>query len=259
MPETFLADHSDGVLTVTLDRPQRLNATNRLAAAEMAEFWTQVAADQTVRCIVLTGAGRAFCAGADAEDMATSVRPRGDIGYIAAVDFCPGEYVKVPIIAAVNGLCVGAGLSFVADADLVIASSDAWFSDPHVAVGQVSALEPLMLAPKLPYGVIAKLVLLANRYRMSAAEALEAGLVHEMVAPDALMARAHEMATVIASQSPTAVRESLAVLRRFARSLIADHLDDAWNVAFGHFSHPDATEGPQAFLDKRAPRWVDPS
>jgi enoyl-CoA hydratase/carnithine racemase len=259
MAETFLADRSDGVLTVTLNRPDRLNATNGVARDEMSAFWREVATDPSVRCIVVTGAGRAFCAGADAEDMSTGVRPRGDIGYIAAVDFCPGEYVSVPIIVAVNGLCVGAGLNFVADGDLVLASESAWFSDPHVSVGQVSAMEPLFLAPKVPYPVIAKLVLLGSSYRMTAAEALDAGLVHEVLAPDALLPRAHELAGVIARQSPTALRQSLAILRRYARSLVADQLDDGWRIAYDHFWHPDGTEGPLAFMEKREPVWADPT
>jgi enoyl-CoA hydratase/carnithine racemase len=259
MPETFQADQVDGVLTVTLDRPDRLNATNDVARAEMSAFWQDVGADPSVRCIVLTGAGRAFCAGADADDMSTGIRPRGDIGYIAAVDFCPGEWVRVPIIVAVNGLCVGAGLYFVGDGDLVLASSTAWFSDPHVTVGQVSGIEPLILAPKVAYPVLAKLVLLGSSYRMSAEEARECGLVHEVVEPEGLMTRAYELATIIAGQSPTALRESLGVMRRYARSLIADQLDEAWALVFGHFAHPDATEGPLAFLEKRAPRWQDPT
>jgi enoyl-CoA hydratase/carnithine racemase len=259
MPETFRFDADDGIVTVTLDRPDRLNATNGVARTEMAEFWQELARDETARCIVLTGAGRAFCAGADAEDMSTGLRPRGDTGYIAAVEFCPGEWVDIPIIVAVNGLCVGAGLNFVADGDLIIASSEAWFSDPHVSVGQVSAMEPLFLAPKIDQSALTKLVLLGSSYRMSAGEALAANLVHEVVAPDELMPRARELAAIIAAQSPTALRESLAVIRRYHRALIDQHLDEGWRIAYGHFSHPDATEGPLAFLEKRDPRWVDPT
>jgi enoyl-CoA hydratase/carnithine racemase len=258
MAQTYLADEEDGVLTVTLNRPDRLNATNSVARQEMSMLWKQVRNDGSIRCIVLTGAGRAFCAGADAEDMSTGLRPRGDIGYIAAVDFCPGEWVNVPIIIAVNGLCVGAGLNFVADGDLVLASTPAWFSDPHVSVGQVSAMEPLFLVRKVPYPVVAKLVLLGSSYRMTAQEALRAGLVDEVLEPDALLPRANELARVIAQQSPAAVRESLRVLRRYARSLIADQLDDGWSAAYGHFSHPDGTEGPLAFLEKRPPIWAEP-
>lgn len=259
MPDTYLAEQVDGVLMVTLNRPARMNATNGVARAEMSALWQQVRDDRSVRCIVVTGAGRAFCAGADAEDMSQGLRPRGDIGYLAAVDFCPGEWVEVPIIAAVNGLCVGAGLNFVADADLVIASREAWFSDPHVSVGQVSAMEPLFLAPKAGYAALAKLVLLGSSYRMTADQALAAGLVHDVVEPEALLDRAREMAGIIARQSPTALRESLRIMRRYTRSLVAGQLDDAWSVAFRHFSHPDGTEGPLAFLEKRAPRWVEPT
>jgi enoyl-CoA hydratase/carnithine racemase len=257
--DTYTTVQERGVLAVTLDRPERLNATNGVARDEMSALWREVREDRTVRCVVLTGAGRAFCAGADAEDMSSGRRPRGDIGYIAAVDFCPGEWLDVPVIVAVNGLCVGAGLNFVADGDLVLASEAAWFSDPHVSVGQVSAMEPLFLAPKVPYPVIAKMILLGSSYRMSSTEALTAGLVHEVLEPDRLLPRAHELAEIIANQSPTALRQSLRVLRRYARSLISDQLDDGWRIAFEHFSHPDGTEGPLAFLEKRKPRWAEPA
>src|SRR6185436_4439862 len=110
--QTYVAEHEGGVLTVQLHRPERLNATDAATRAEMAELWRAVADDGSVRCIIVTGAGRAFCAGADADDMSTGRRPRADVGYLAGVEFCPGEFVSVPIIVAVNGLCVGAGLNF---------------------------------------------------------------------------------------------------------------------------------------------------
>ncbi len=257
MPDTYLQEMRDGVLEVTLHRPHRLNATNAQAREELAALWRTVRSDRRVRCVILTGTGRAFCAGADADDMSTGLRPPGDIGYIAAVDFCPGEWVDVPIIVAVNGLCTGAGLNFLADADLVVAAEDSWFSDPHVSVGQVSAIEPLLLAPKIPYAVIAKLVLMGSSYRMTASEALAAGLVHEVLPEPEVMPRCRTIAESIVAQSPTALRESLRVLRRYARSLVSDQLDDAWTVAYSHFSHPDATEGPLAFMERRRPTWTD--
>lgn len=258
MADTYLQDLDGGVLQVTLNRPERLNATNGTARDELAELWRAVRDDRRVRCIILTGAGRAFCAGGDAGDMSSGQRPRGDIGYRAAVDFCPGEWVDVPIIAAVNGLCVGAGLNFIADADLVVASHESWFSGPHVSVGQVSAMEPLFMAPKVPYPTIATLVLMGSTYRMSASEALAAGLVHEVVDAGELLPHVRRMAQAICRQSPTSLRASLRVLRRYSRHLIADQLDGAWNTAFGYFPHPDATEGPLVFMEKRMPRWVDP-
>lgn len=258
MAESFIENLVEGVLEVTLNRPERLNALSAASRAELAELWQAVRGNRRVRCVILTGTGRAFCAGADAGDMAIGVRPPGDTGYRAAVDFCPGEWLEVPIIVAVNGLCVGAGLSFVADADLLLASEGSWFSDPHTSVGQVSAMEPLLLAPKVAYGALARLVMLGSAYRMSPAEALASGLIHEVVPAAELMSRARAVAATIASQSPAAMIESLRILRRHTRSLVADELDDAWSVVHRHFSHPDATEGPLAFVEKRAPRWADP-
>jgi enoyl-CoA hydratase/carnithine racemase len=84
---------------------------------------------------------------------------------------------------------------------------------------------------------------------MSAREALAGGLVHEVLAPEALMPCAQELAEVISGQSPTALTESLQILRRYARSLIADELDEAWSIAHRHFSHTNGTEGPLAFME----------
>ena len=105
----------------------------------------------------------------------------------------------------------------------------------------------------------AKLVLLGSSYRMTAAEALAEGLVHEVHEPDALLPRCRELASIIARQSPTALRRSLRVLRRHARAQIREELDPAWDAAYAHFWHPDGTEGPLAFLEKRDPVWAEPA
>src|SRR5947207_831806 len=135
--------------------------------------------------------------------------------------------MDVPVIVAVNGLCVGAGLNFVAAADLVLASEKSWFSDP-MSLGARSALWSPCSLPQVPYSVIAKLVLLGSSYRMSARDALAAGIVHEVLEPNALRPRAYEMAESLVGQSPTPLRESLRILRRYARALLADQLDQAW-------------------------------
>ena len=116
----------DAVLTVTLHRPGRLNALSLSLQRELAELWARVRRDAGVRCIVVTGSGRAFCAGADVADLAAMTAPAG--GDRGRIEFCPGACVDVPVIAAVNGPCLGAGLRLLADADLAIASDLAWFT-----------------------------------------------------------------------------------------------------------------------------------
>jgi len=252
---TFLVERDGYALIVTLNRPERLNALSRGLQDELRDFWPTVADDPGVRAVIVTGAGRAFSAGADTADLTAGNRP---VLGLDTLRFCPGRVLDVPVIAAVNGMCVGGALNFVADADLVIASEDAWFTDPHVTQGQVSGPEPLMLSAKAPYRPVLMLALCGNRYRMPAATALQAGLVNEVVPSADLLPRAKEIAAMIAAQSPTAVRKSLALMRRRVREPLLPHLEAAWQAVAGQWPHPDSLEGPRAFVEKRPPNWADP-
>lgn len=256
-PATFRWERDGALLIVTLNRPDRLNALSRALQLELAEFWPKVQADSGVRCVIVTGAGRAFSAGADIADLTTGTRPRSDIG-VHALDFCPGRCLDVPVIVAVNGLCVGGALNFLADADIVIASEQAWFTDPHVSQGQVSGPEMLQIAAKTSFFAVTQMALSGSALRVRADRALATGLVAEVVPHDRLLERAKEIGNEIAAQSPTAVRATLRILRRRAREPIAAELDQAWAAVVDQWSHPDAMEGPAAFAEHRPPRWADP-
>jgi enoyl-CoA hydratase/carnithine racemase len=222
--------------------------------AELRELWGTLPAG--VRCIVVSGAGKGFCAGAD---MSLLESDRSDAAITVADElaFLPGDRVEVPVIAAINGVCAGGGLHFVADADIVIAGERASFTDPHVSVGQVTALEPLTLRLQMRPDVLARMALLGRHERLSAVRALEAGLVSEVVEDDALLPRAHELATQIAGNSPAATARSRKVLREFERGLIGERLEAGWDEIRSHWSHPDSKEGPTAFIQRREPRWED--
>ena len=256
-PETFLWQADEGIVTVTLNRPERLNALARQMQLELARFWAALRGEPGLRCVILTGAGRAFCVGADTADMAAAVRPDSDIG-LNALNFCPARSVDVPVILALNGMCVGGALNFLADADITIASADAWLSDYHVTMGQVSGPLVVQLASKVTFSAVAQLALCGSQYRMSAQRALAANLVSEVVAAADLMPRATAVARMIAAQSPAAVRETLRILRRRAREPVAQELTDAWAAVIRQWSHPDAIEGPRAFAEQRPPRWQVP-
>jgi enoyl-CoA hydratase/carnithine racemase len=244
-----------GTLVVTLNRPQAANALNDELMDALASLWRTAADRPELRSVLLTGAGTAFCGGAD---VAMLSAPRTRVGDTAAaeLDFLPGAHLEIPVITAVNGACAGGGLHFVADADICIASSSARFLDPHVSVGQVSALEPLQLRFRMRPDILTRLVLLGRHESLSAVQAEHAGLVSEVVDPGALRDRGLELAGMIAQNSPEAVRLSRRVLRTFEERLIATDLDLGWELIRRHRSHPDATEGPTAFLEKRAPRWT---
>ena len=251
---TVRVERSAHVLTVTLDRPAQRNAFDWTMRGELTELWTDVRADDDVRCVVVTGEGKAFCSGIDVGDLDDERRPAGE-GIDDELAFLPGRRIHVPVVAAVNGVCAGGGLHFVADADISIASDNAWFIDPHVSVGQVSGIEPVSLALRVPLNALALLALCGRSERWDARRALELGLVTEVVEPDRLLERANEIATAIAASSPAAVRATRDVIRRFEASVVGPWMADGWDAVQRHWGHPDADEGPRAFVERRDPDW----
>jgi enoyl-CoA hydratase/carnithine racemase len=164
--------------------------------------------------------------------------------------------VWLPTIVAVNGVCAGGGLHFIADADIVIASEDAWFVDPHVTHGQASALEPISLAPRMGLSNALRFAMLGKTGRLDAYEALRLGLVDEVVAPDELLDRALVVAESVAAQSPAAVEATKRAARLSLELPFSEAMQMAWDLVMTQRTHPDALEGPAAFVEKREPRWI---
>jgi enoyl-CoA hydratase/carnithine racemase len=245
------------VARVTLNRPERLNALSDSLMEDLRRTWAGLAADATLRCVIVTGAGRGFCSGADAA-LLSADRSAAPEDVHDELSFLPGDRLAVPVIVAVNGICAGGGLHFVADADIVVAGRAASFCDPHVTAGQVSALEPATLALRMRPDILRRLVLLGTSERLDADAALAAGLVSEVVADDALQARADELAATVCSGSPAALATSRRLLRALERRLVDASLQEGWDAIRAHWSHPDAAEGPAAFQQRRPPRWAPP-
>lgn len=242
-------------LIVTLNRPARANALTESLMADLRSLWHAVAAATWVRSVIVTGAGSAFCAGADVGMLA---EPRTRIGQDAAEElaFLPGPHLSVPVIVAVNGACAGGGLHFVADADIAIAADSARFVDPHVTVGQVSGMEPVELMLKARRDAVVRMAILGAAETLDAAAALGAGLVSEVVPAGELLERAVALGDAIADGSPEAVRITRAVIRDFEADLVRRHMDAGWQAVQDHWPHHDANEGPRAFLEKRRPDWA---
>jgi enoyl-CoA hydratase/carnithine racemase len=164
-----------------------------------------------------------------------------------------------PVITAVNGICAGGAFLWVADADIVICSSDATFLDPHVSIGQVTAYEAIALVRKSPMEPIVRMALTGRHERLSAARAYELGIVSEVVDPPAdLPAVALALAETIARNSPAAMRATKQALWGAHEQGLTDacragsrHLIDMWG-------HPDQEEGPAAFVEKRDANWLPP-
>lgn len=233
---TVRYDAADGVATVTLDRPDRHNAFTAVMCEEMASIWAHVREDRDVRAVVLTAAGdHAFCTGIDRTEV-----PGEDDG--VEYSFDPLTYVDPgrrlgprsnecwkPVVAAVNGMACGGAFYLLGEADILVAADHATFFDPHVTYGMPAVFEPALMLHRMPFGEVLRMTLLGSHERISAARALEIGLVTEVVPGTELQAAAHRVAAAIASQPPTAVQASLRALWA-ARDLTRSQMTDAGNT-----------------------------
>jgi len=260
--ETLLYDVTDGVATLTLDRPDRHNAFNLAMATELKRAWEAIRTDPGVVCAVVTGSGqRAFCTGMDVADVASGDATR-KTGFLPREEAPWFQLTAIqnrcwkPVITAVNGMCCGGGLHFVADGDLVLAAEHATFFDTHVKVGLVAGLEPVGLARRIPLEAVLRMAFLGGSERMGAQEAKALGLVGEVLPGDRLLPRARELAAKIAEHSPTALARSKQCIWESLDTGLDQGLDATWRAIQEHGACPDLTEGAEAFVEKRKPRWV---
>jgi enoyl-CoA hydratase/carnithine racemase len=195
---------------IAFDRPEAGNAMDAVMMARLPGAWRELDADPGVKAIVVTGRGRAFQTGLDMAALAgnpASLREATRQTMQARLELTGWHLgVRTPVITAVNGVCAGGGLHFVVDADIVIASTTATFLDPHVSVGQASAWEAVGLSRRIAAAVAARIVLAGRHERLTAARALELGLVSELVPPDRLTERAQQLGEVIAAADPGLLR-----------------------------------------------------
>jgi enoyl-CoA hydratase/carnithine racemase len=206
--ETIRYETSDDhVATITLNRPDVLNAFDRTMCEEMRDAWKAVKEDPAVNAVVLRAAGdRAFCAGLDTKKsygQPDDIWNHEDPGELLSPKW---QQVWKPVVCAVNGICTAGAFYFVNEADIVICSENATFFDSHVTFGLVSALEPVGLMRKIGLGETLRIALSGNDERVTASTALRIGLVTEVVAPDDLWSRAHTIASGIA-RKPTAATQ----------------------------------------------------
>ena len=251
----------DHVGTITIDNPKARNAFDYEMTQELRRLWGEIQKDPNVRCVIVTGAGeKAFCTGWDISSTAA-----GESQKFAKVARKDAPYSQItaiqnrcwtPVITAVNGQCVGGGLHFVADSDLVIASEGATFFDTHVQNGLAATLEPAGLARRIPLEAVFRLTYLGSSERMSAAEAHRIGLVGEVVPADQLMTRARELAAIICGYSASALARSKKAIWQSLDHGLEPGLDVAYHQLELHADHPDQVEGPTAFFEKRAPHWT---
>jgi 2-(1,2-epoxy-1,2-dihydrophenyl)acetyl-CoA isomerase len=254
--ETILYEKRDRVVTITLNRPEVLNAFVFTMGQEMARAFHQAEDDEDVGCVVLTGAGRGFCSGADVRDFQAGIEGRTSGNALPVSEsLCQLMFnLKKPTIAAVNGPAVGVGFTMTLPCDIRIASDRARFGPIFVRVGLIPEFGSTFLLPRLVGLAKAKELTLLGRI-IDAQEALDIGLVSKVVPHEELMTEAMSLATTLA-QGPT---RTLGLVKEALHQGLVSDLAGAEaleaRVLAACVRSPEHAEGVRAFLEKREPRF----
>lgn len=253
-----LVEQAGHTLVVTMNRPEKRNALSGDMLAIMEQAWDRVNSDDSIRVVILTGAGGAFCAGADLTAMSQSSPSdkfeSGEFDPSVIKSLLKGFRLTKPLIAAVEGPAIAGGTEILQATDIRIAGESARFgvSEPKWGLYPLGG-SAVRLPRQLPYTVAADLLLTGRHVK--APEAKEIGLIGHVVPDGEALAKAHEIADLIAANGPLAVQ---AVLRTI-RDSEGKHEDDCWaddaKVGAAVFASEDAKEGPRAFAEKRAPQF----
>ncbi|MFZ0887626.1 MAG: enoyl-CoA hydratase-related protein [Candidatus Binataceae bacterium] len=244
--------------TVTLNRPDSLNAVNPELHRELERIWIDLADDSGINAIVLTGAGRAFCAGGDVKGMASRA---GGGGGPSRMMFTPSGArriiqnmldVEQPIIGAINGDAVGLGATLALLCDVIVASEKARFADTHVKVGIVAGDGGAVIWPLLIGPARAKEFLMRGNF-INGAEAARIGMVNYAVAGDQVMAKATEIARELADGPTWAIRWSKLAVNKWLKEQTNLILDASLAYEMLSFNTDDHREAARAFVEKRKP------
>src|SRR5271155_5188806 len=254
--ETLLYEVRDQVATVTLNRPKVLHALNTQVFDDLEAVFTALATDDTVRVVLLTGAGeKAFAAGADINEIASANQTIGEAkarrgqGVFRLIETC-GK----PVIALINGFALGGGCELALACTMRLASETARLGQPEVKLGLVPGYGGTQRLPRL-VGQPAALKLLLTGEVIGAAEALRIGLVDEVVPAEKLMERAEALAKTIVSMAPLAIAACMEAVRWGSELGLEAALDVEAEI-FGRLcGTEDKAEGTKAFLEKRTPIW----
>jgi enoyl-CoA hydratase len=250
--DTVQLDDANGVLIITINRPQARNALNAEVARGVAAALDSLDARDDLAVGVLTGAGGTFCAGMDLNAFLAGESPsipgRGLAGLTQAA---PAK----PLIAAVEGYALAGGCELALACDLVVAADDARFGIPEVKRGLVAAAGGLLRLPRrIPYQVAMELALTGEF--VSAPRAYELGLVNRVTLPGAALTGARALAEVIAANGPLAVRATKYIVSHADEWPVTEFWDRQAAIAGPVFTSEDAREGALAFAEKRPPRWT---
>ena len=248
------------IVCLTLNRPERMNSIGVETGNEMLEVFREYRDNPELWVMIIAAAGdKSFCSGMYVTEAAQKTEEKGKTeGYTIFKPWTDMmQSIRKPFICAVNGYCIGGGWHLVADSDIVIASENAQFFDTHVNIGLINGVESAGLAFKMPLGIVMRMVIEGRHFRVNAQQALQWGLVSDVVPQDRLMAKAWEIATHIAEDAaPLAVQGSKkAILGALDRGP-AEGIPYTWTVLTDIQDTEDTKEGFRSFVEKRRPRFV---
>ena len=252
--QTTIEDH---IAVVTLNNPP-VNAQSREFMEELIEVFDELNETPGVRCIVLTAAGKVFSAGADIKmraKMAAEAEPGDTYRHLRRareVGFSIMES-NIPVIAAVNGAALGAGMGIAIMSDIIVASNTAKFGLPEIDVGLMGGVRHTKRV--FPEGLTRRMVL--TGWRVPADELYRRGLIEACVPPEELMDTAMDLARNIASKSPTAIRKAKRALNTVETMGLKDGYRFEQNLTVEMTRHEDSKEAMRAFMEKRAPKFSD--
>jgi len=254
----YCKSEKDGrILTVTIDRPERMNALHWMANAELAAVFDDFVSDPELWVAIITGAGdRAFCAGNDLKYQAQEAGGELNAGPRTGFAGLTARYdCSKPIIAAVNGVAMGGGFEIALACDLIIASDKAIFALPEPRVGLAALAGGIHRLPRL-IGLKRAMGKMLTGRRVSAEEGERMGFVNEVTRPDELMDAARRWADQIVECAPLSVRATKqAALAGLRHGMIEDAMAEHYPAIGELFKSADFIEGPLAFAEKRPPKW----
>ncbi len=254
--ENLLVDVADGIATITINRPQVLNALNTETLTELKQAFSEMDANDDVKVIILTGTGKAFVAGADISEMRPLNAIEGrNFGLLGQSVFTFIENLSKPVIAAVNGFALGGGTELALSCDFIYASEKAKFGQPEVGLGVTPGFGGTQRLPRRVGMAMAKELIYSGRM-INGATAKDIGLANAVVSPEELMDAVMKAAGEIASKGQVSVKMSKAAINRGMdvdiNSALAIEAD-----AFGLcFATEDQKEGMAAFVEKRKPNFT---
>jgi enoyl-CoA hydratase len=251
MANEVLVDVTDGIMTVTLNRPEAKNAANRAVAVGVAAAMDQLDADDSIRVAIITGAGGTFCAGMDLKAFVSGEMPMVEgRGFAGLTEATP----RKPLIAAIEGYALAGGMELAISCDLIVAADNAKFGIPEVKRGLAAAAGGLMKLPRqIPSRLAMELAITGDF--MTSQRAYEIGLVNQIVPAGTALEAAKVLAAKIAANGPLAVAVSKQVIQESADWSSDEMWKKQQDLVMPIFGSEDAMEGSIAFAEKRAPNW----